>query len=361
MDTGLTETEVSLQQLGWDKHFAGAFAAASREGDFPGRLSTFNRHLYFVLTEQGQITAILPGSLRRAAASPEGLPAVGDWLVLRRRPGEDAVIRGILPRKSRFLRRAAGQGGGQQVVAANVDTVFLVVGLVGDYNLRRIERYLTMAWESGAQPVVLLNKADQVGDAPARVAEVAAVAPGVPVYALSARTGAGLEALASYLAPGRTVALLGSSGAGKSTLANRLLGQDVQSVAEVRAFDSKGRHTTTQRQMFLLPGGGLLIDNPGMRELQLWQADDALGSVFADVEALAEGCRFADCRHGSEPGCAVRAAVEKGSLARERLESYFKQRRELEFLARETDRLAAQREKQRWKILTKAFNRSNRP
>jgi ribosome biogenesis GTPase len=352
---------LSLGDLGWDEHFAQAFVKASQEGDFAGRVLTFNRHLYFALTEQGQVTALLPGSLRRNAETPEELPAVGDWVVLRPTvTGDAAVIRSVLPRKSRFLRRAAGQVTVQQVVATNVDMVFVVVGLTGDYNLRRIERYLTMVWESGAQPAVLLNKADQVEDAAARVAEVEAVAPGVPVHAISARTGQGLEALAPYLVAGRTVALVGSSGAGKSTLANRLLGAEVQSVTEVRAFDAKGRHTTTQRQMFILPAGGLLIDNPGIRELQLWHADEALSGVFPDVEELAAQCRFADCAHANEPGCRVRAAVEEGTLDPDRLESYRKQVRELDYLAREGDRVAAMREKQRWKVINKWFRKTQK-
>lgn len=360
MQEGLTARNPELRELGWDDHFAREFAAVAAEGDFPGRVFAYNRHLYQTVAKAGEYTALLPGSVRRAAETPEALPAVGDWVVLRLTSGGDRpVIRAVLPRKSRFLRRAAGPGPREQVVAANVDTVFLVVGLDGDFNLRRVERYLTMVWESGAQPVVLLNKADRNGDPAARVAEVEGVAPGVPVHPLSALTGDGLEALTPHLKPGRTVALLGSSGAGKSTLVNRLLGRSAQAVRAVRDSDDKGRHTTTQRQTFLLPGGGLLIDNPGMRELRMWHADEALEEVFPDVEALATDCRFVDCRHESEPGCRVREAVADGTLDARRFESYVKQRRELELLARETDRLAAQREKRRVKSLTKIINTYN--
>jgi ribosome biogenesis GTPase len=240
------------------------------------------------------------------------------------------------------------------VVAANVDTVFLVSGLDGDFNLRRIERYLAAAWESGAAPVILLNKSDLAGDVEGRIAEVERIAIGTPVIALSALEGRGLEALAPWLAPGRTVALLGSSGVGKSTLVNALLGAERQPTRAVRDSDSRGRHATSRRELVPLPGGALLLDTPGMRALAPWGADEAPGG-FAEIAALAEECRFRDCRHASEPGCAVRGAVERGTLDRARLTSWHKLRREREWLASRQDARARAEREARWKAITRSM------
>jgi ribosome biogenesis GTPase len=288
------------------------------------------------------------GRFSGQARSPADYPAVGDWVAAEPNPlgkaAGDAAIHAVLPRTSAFIRGAAGSTPTEQVVAANVDTVFLVTGLDGDYNPRRIERYLAAAYGTGAQPVVLLNKADLCDDPAGAVEEVACIAPGVPVHALSATDGAGLDALAPYLGSGRTVALLGSSGVGRSTIINSLLGADVLAVNTVRVSDSHGRHTTTHRELIHLPCGALVIDTPGMRELKLWGEEDAADLVFADVAELARGCRFPDCSHRAEPGCAVQQALADGVLALERYDSYVKLERELRAASRNRARKLHQAE-----------------
>ena len=329
-----------LDAFGWGPFFSEAFAPFEKEGLVPGRVTREHRGLYRAQAEDGEWVAELAGRLRHEARGRADLPAVGDWVALRRpAQGLRATIQGVLPRRSRFARKMAGEEHDAQVAAANVDTVFLVTGLDRDYNLRRIERYLVLAWESGAQPVVLLNKADLRDDAEAACAQVEAVASGAPVHLIAARAGRGLEALVPYLQPRQTIALLGSSGAGKSTLLNRLAGTE-QATREVRKSDSRGRHTTTHRQIFVLPSGALMVDTPGMRELQLWEAESGLDAAFDDVEALAASCRFGDCAPEAEPGCAVRAAVEEGRLDAGRFASFCKLRREGARVALEQDKRA---------------------
>lgn len=347
----------TLTELGWDARWAECFAQRAPEGCVPARVAIEFNHIYRVLTGERELQAELAGRLRHRATGRPELAAVGDWVAVRELPGERrAVIEAVLPRRTRFSRRAAGQAALEQVVAANVDTVFLVMGLDGDFNLRRLERYLITAHESGARPVVVLNKADLVPDPEARVREIETVAPGVPVHttvAVPRRSPGGtvarpdVEVLAAYLGVGRTGALLGSSGAGKSSIINALAGEPLVATRSVRAHDSRGRHTTRHRQLIVLPGRGLLIDTPGMRELQpWWDAADAARDVFEDIEALAAGCRFSDCRHRDEPQCAVKAAVERGQLADSRLASYHKlqdELRALEAARHERARLAARR------------------
>lgn len=262
-----------------------------------------------------------------------------------------AIIHGILPRTSKFSRKQAGFVTDEQIVAANVDTVFLVAALNQDFNVRRLERYLILAWESGANPVIVLTKADLCGEGERRekVAEAEQAAMGVPVHMISAAIGEGLGSLAPYFGEGQTVALLGSSGVGKSTLVNALYGEAIMNVKEIREDDDKGRHTTTHRELVPLPGGGVLIDTPGMRELQLWHAEEGLGQGFRDVEQLAAGCRFDDCGHGNEPGCAVQEALRSGALPADRYDSYLKLQRELAYLARKEDKALQLKEKKRWK------------
>ena len=345
----------SLEALGWNARFAQAFAPLAGPGTVPGRVSLEHQHIYRVLTESGELLARMAGRLRHEAAASTGYPAVGDWVALGVRPGEvRATVEAILPRVSRFSRKVPGNASREQIVAANVDTVFLVMGLDGDFNLRRIERYLVTAWESGAQPVVLLTKADLVEEVSERVGEIAAVASGAPVHATSAKTGLGVDELSAYLDVGRTVALLGSSGVGKSTLINRLIGRDAQRTAAVSDYKSRGRHTTTRRELIVRPEGGLVIDTPGMRELQLWQASGSIDAAFTDIEALAAGCRFTDCRHVTEPQCAVRQATLDGALAPDRLESYLKLRKEAEHLGERQDQLAQIEKKRKWKLISKA-------
>jgi ribosome biogenesis GTPase len=299
--------------------------------------------------------------LRHLADDASQFPVVGDWVVCRIDDASSkALIQNILPRKTKISRKVAGERTEEQVVAANVDTVFLVMGLDGDFNLRRMERLLTTAWEGGVFPTVVLNKEDLAAHPEAHRRDVEAIAPGVPVLTLSALKARGLEQLQSFLGKGQTVALVGSSGAGKSTLINQLLGSEAMKTREVRAGDDRGRHTTTHRQMFRLPGGGLLIDNPGIREVQLWGAEGGLQASFDDIEALSVDCRFRDCEHQSEPGCAVLEAVEDGRLAPERLENYRALQRELLYLARKQDEGAERAGKRRWKIIQKAYRKSKK-
>jgi ribosome biogenesis GTPase / thiamine phosphate phosphatase len=332
---------LNLNELGWDDGFAASFEPYEDECR-PARVAAQHRGGYDVLTEGGERRVRLTGRLRHEAASAAELPAVGDWVVLR-----DETIHAVLPRRSGFSRKAASSPTEEQVLAANLDAIFVVSALNGDLNLRRLERYLTLAWESGATPVLVLTKADLCDDVGAALLEVEQVALGVAAHAVSNVSGAGIEALEPYLAPARTIALLGSSGVGKSTLANRLAGEELQVTHEI-AEDGRGRHTTVSRQLIRLPGGALLVDTPGLREVQLWDADDGIQEAFADVDELAGECRFNDCSHTREPGCAVQAAIDDGRLPRDRFESYGQLQRELRRLAlKQNARLRSEARKQR--------------
>jgi len=344
---------VYLHELGWNSFFQQHVKAG--ETRRPARIVEEQRGAYRVACETGEFLAEVAGHLRHNATGRSGLPAVGDWVLIDARPPEGrATIHEVLPRKSKFSRKAAGRETKEQIVAANVDTVFLVTSLNADLNLRRIERYLTVVWDSGAQPVVLLSKADLCDDPASAIATVADVAIGVPVHVASSITGEGMDVIKQHVQRGQTVALLGSSGVGKSTLINWLLGSPVQEVREIRGEDARGRHTTTARRLFILPTGGMLIDTPGMRELQLWDSDDGLGQTFDDIQELAQHCRFRDCTHTSEPGCSVLAALEVEQLEAGRYESYIKLRRELAFLERKQDVYARIEENRRWKRIHKA-------
>jgi ribosome biogenesis GTPase len=347
-----------LSTLGWDDEWARAFAPFAADGLVPGRVTREHRGFYRVLGETGELVASPAGRLRLDARGRIDLPAVGDWTALKAATATArAVVQAVVPRRSAFVRRAAGDQTAEQVVAANVDSVFLVSGLDHDYNPRRIERYVLLAWESGARPVVVLNKADLREDVEECRREIEQVAPGVDVHAVSTRVPATLAVLEPYLGPGRTVALLGSSGVGKSTLLNRLLGSEVQATRAVRAHDQRGRHTTSERHLFVLPGGALVIDTPGMRELQLWESGGGLQATFDDVDALAAACRFRDCTHDAEPGCAVRAAVAEGRLAEDRLASFHKLRAELRHIELKQDERIQSEENRRVRALHRAARR----
>ena len=318
-----------LRTLGWDADWEVAFEPHAAELE-PGRVAIRHRGAYDVVTREGEVRARIVGRLRRES-DPADLPAVGDWVAL----DTNGAIAAVLPRRTKFSRRAAHEPGSfdarEQVVAANVDVVFVLFPLSGELDPFLLERYVTVALESGARPVILLTKAD-LGSDPEDVArEVAAMGSEIPVHAVSARTGRGLDDVRAYLGPGVTGALVGPSGAGKSTLVNALVGEETLATGDVRR-DGAGRHTTTRRQLVSLPGGGLVVDNPGMREVHLWLADDGLAQAFSDIVALAEQCRFSDCRHETEPGCAVQEALADGRLARERWDRYRDLRHELDEL-----------------------------
>ena len=321
---------MTLQNLGWNEGWQQAFEPYAARGLAAGRILVEHRGRYGVATETSAHTAEIAGSLHNKATLRSDLPAVGDFVALRL-PGGDgpALIQAVLPRRTAFIRKAAGVVTDDQVVAANIDTVFVVDALDRNFNLRRIERFLALARVSGAAPVIILSKADLADDAEARLEEVRTIAFGVPIHITSARTRLGLEQLGLHLQSGCTVALLGPSGVGKSTLINELLGHEIQHTQEIRASDDRGRHTTTGRHLLMRPDGGTLIDTPGMRELALWYSDDGVELVFQDLEALAHQCRFNDCQHASEPGCAVRAAIDRGELDPCRVKNHAKMVREL--------------------------------
>ena len=349
---------VTLEDLGWSPRLASAFEEYRAKAWWPARVSLEHTHIYRVVTPEGEHLARVSGRLRHHAARRAEFPAVGDWVAVEEGGGGDLRIHAVLPRSAKFSRRAAGDVTEEQIIAANIDVVFLVSGLDHDFNPRRIERYLLTAWDSGASPVVVLNKADLVDDLARFVGEVERLSAGVPVVAVSARVPESVGGLLRFLGRGRTGALLGSSGVGKSSIVNTLIGEDRQRTREVRESDSRGRHTSTARELLLLPEhSGILIDTPGMRELQLWDGADSMGSAFGDIEELAADCRFRDCRHAGEPGCAVAVAVEEGRLSPIRLESFHKLQAEQAFQERQVDQRAALEQKRRFKVLTKALNK----
>ena len=341
-----------LTQYGWSPELQDLFQPYAADGFVPGRIVVQQRGGYRLVTEAGEVDARASGTLLKSA-SDEERPTAGDWVALEARPGETtALVRHVLPRRTAFIRRSVR--GGAQVVAANVDVAFLVMSLNADLNLRRLERYLATTYESGAEPVIVLTKADLMDDVSEVVTQVEAIAFGAPVLVVSSKTGRGLEAVAEHLPPGRTAVLLGSSGAGKSTLLNALYGQERMATREIREDDGRGRHTTTHRELVLLPSGGLILDTPGMRELGLWDADAGVSAVFEDVEALAGQCRFSDCTHNREPGCAVRAAIENGELPEARLHAYEKLQAELAYERRRDDPQAAKENRKLWASRHKA-------
>nr|WP_235420820.1 ribosome small subunit-dependent GTPase A [Jeotgalibacillus soli] len=342
-----------LQQLGWNEAWQQKANEIRADHLEPARVIVEHKRLYRVLTEKGILLGEVSGKFRHHAVLREDYPAVGDWVMIDAHFDEEkAVIHHILPRVSAFSRKAAGHTTEEQIVAVNVDTVFLVMALNQDFNVRRIERYLVSAWESGANPVIVLSKADLCDEIEVRQQEVNVVAMGVPIITCSVKEQFGLEQLAYYIGEGVTAAVMGSSGVGKSSIINVLLGEERMLTHGIRAGDDKGKHTTTHRELLLLPGGGVIIDTPGMRELQLWESDEGLQQGFMDIEELAFSCLYRDCRHENEPHCAVIEAIENGNMQKERLNSYRKLQKELAYMERKSNKREQLLEKKKWKKIS---------
>jgi len=344
----------ALDRLGWTAWFQDRFLPYREQGLEPGRVSADHGVAYALTTAAGDLTGRVTGKLRHESANLASKPVVGDWVAFQREPAERGSIHAVLERKSAFSRKVAGATTEQQVMAANIDRVFVVSALSGDLNLKKLERYLTIGWESGALPVVLLTKADLSEDLEAVRDRVAAIAPGATVLITSSVTGEGLDLVRTELGYGITGVLVGPSGVGKSTLINRLTGRAELATDEVRR-DGKGRHTTTHRQLIALESGGMIIDTPGLRELQLWHGEEGLDQTFDDIAQLAMACRFNDCEHENEPGCAVQGAIAAGTLPADRLASYRKLGREIRAMRRREDHRLQLEDKNRWKAITKSM------
>jgi ribosome biogenesis GTPase len=348
--------DATLQELGWDDGWSSELERLDEDNLVAGRIAAQHRGEYVLWTATGELRAELPGRIRYDAGVTGVLPAVGDWVAARVRALEGrATIHSVLPRRTSISRKEVLRGSQAQVLAANVDTAFLLNGLDSDFSIRRLERYLVLAWESGAQPVVVLTKTDLQPDVAGKLLEVETVAIGVPVHPVSNVTGEGLDAVREHLRPATSSVVLGSSGVGKSTLINRIAGEELMRTSDVAA-DGTGRHTTTHRELIRLPGGALVIDTPGLRELQLWDGDSS--AAFADIEAFAADCRFSDCAHVHEPDCAVLGAVDDGTLELDRLRSWRKLQRELASIAARTDRRVAAERKRRWKQHSRSIRKA---
>ncbi len=353
---------MKLESLGWDAFWVRALASLELSETEPARVSFASRERYRVFTAEAECWAVLPGTARLDDVSP--MPVVGDWVALERAEGETNLIRTVLPRRTILGRAQAGErkkehpsAARQQVMAANVDAAIIVCGLDRDYNPRRIERYVTLAWGGGVEPVILLNKADLCLDSDLRAEEIRALAPGATVETLSAFDGAGIDLVRALVPPGRTACLLGSSGAGKSTILNGLMGGERQRTGGISETTGKGRHTTTHRELIVIPGGGVMIDTPGLREVALIADEEALSAAFGSIEELAQRCRFTDCSHTTEPGCAVLRAVEAGDLDTDRLESFHRLGREIAFHQAVEATSSARVERDRWKSIKKEVRR----
>lgn len=346
---------MELNKLGFcaffQKHFENV-KDGQLESVSVGRICSEHKSGYKLYSEKGELTAIISGKFRNNCQTKEDFPAVGDWVIFKQ-IDDNAVIQSILHRKSKFSRKVAGNQTQEQIIASNIDIAFIVCALNYDFNLRRIERYLSLIWQSGATPVVVLTKTDLCDDVQDKIDEVANVAFGVDIHAISNLSTEGIEILQDYFQENKTVVLLGSSGVGKSSLINNLAQESVMKVNELRSKMDKGRHTTTHKQMFILPKGGLIIDTPGIRELQLWDAEDGISQCFSDIEELAKFCRFSDCKHNDEPGCAVQKAIKDGLIDACRLDNYLKVQKEQEYLSNRQNQSAAKVERDKWKAIHK--------
>ncbi len=346
----------NLEDFGWNPFFQEHFQTLKISDSVPARVVSESKGSFQVYSQRGELTAKISGKMRYHAGEEKLYPAVGDWVVVKPLINEHkGIIHAVLPRKSKFSRKVAGERTEEQIVSANVDTIFVVSGLDGgrNLNLRRIERYLTLAWNSGASPVIVLNKVDLCPDVDIYIRSIEDIAPGISIHPVSAKKRIGLDALRNYLTIGSTAAFLGSSGVGKSALINALLGVGKLETGEVRDDDRMGRHTTTKRELILLPGGGIVIDTPGMREIQMWAGEEDLQGAFHDIEMLAKQCHFVDCSHNAESGCAVKAAIDRGELDPARLDSYQKLQNELKYLASREEHSARLYEKLKWKKIAK--------
>ena len=347
---------MNIEQYGWNNEWQKKFSLISQPGWIPGRILSQSVDLYQIITASGEMNGKIVGKWLYKSISATDFPVTGDWVAIQPSSGSNAVIHALCERTNTLMRKQNTRQEAQ-LLGANIDYAFIMTALDHDFNPRRLERYLVIAWENGIQPVILLNKADLCDQTEDRLREAEAVAIGTPIHMISARQMTGLESIRSYCQTGTTIILIGSSGVGKSTLTNALLGKSIQSTQSIREDDSHGRHTTTRKSLFLLPSGGLLMDTPGLREIQLWGDTAGLSSAFADIESLSKDCRFQNCQHESEPGCAVKAAIESGNLSPDRLMSYKKLQKELQYQASRENYWELEARRKKWKTISKMIKK----
>ena len=347
---------ITLKEYGWNNIHEVNWEEINNEKCIPGRITLEHKKMYRVITTEGEWLSVCSGTMQYEATERRDFPAVGDWVAVEKMPGEErGIIHAILPRTSLFSRKVAGMTIAEQIIAVNIDIVFLVMSMNNDFNARRLERYLVATYDSGATPVVVLTKKDVCVNPSFYIEEAKSIALGAEIFGVSNVTGEGIDELTTLLKNNKTAALLGSSGVGKSSLMNAICGSEMMAVQDIREDDDKGRHTTTHRELVKIPTGGILIDTPGMREFQLWDNNESLDSGFQDINELANKCKFNDCQHSNEPGCAIRDALSIGALAKDRYSSYLKLQKELAFLERKMDRAAQVEERNKWKKVTKSM------
>ncbi len=355
---------MTLENYGWDSSLQSAFEMLSDKDLIPARVAIRHKNNYLIASAEGDMSAEISGKMLYEIEDgiiADGFPAVGDWVAVRTFPEEGkAIIQKLLPRKSKFSRKEAGIKTVEQVLAANIDTVFLMMSLNSDFNIRRLERYLVLASESNVSAAIILSKADLCEDTERMLEEVKTVSKDIPVHIVSSLTGAGIEDLRIYFEGNKTISILGSSGVGKSTFINALLGSDKMKVNDISEYKDKGTHTTSHRELVLLPTGGLIIDTPGMRELQLWEGERGVEEAFEEIEALMENCKFTDCSHTNEPGCAILEALDSGELDEDRYKSYLKLKREAKYFERKNSKKEMITEKKKWKAITKSVRKHNK-